>query len=397
VDYVNVKKREAFFFLRTFLLPSSNRILEFTDKQLQACQALYNALIKGNPSSPDFDSLLPLIHQFFLSFVQHKFTVNNRRSTAIVIFVYCSAIAESGDWDPPHLLTPRIAALTWTFRIIIFWDIFLHAAEANCTMMDIMDMSIMWVKRSSDTVFTWFRGLTSRTSSFLMEQTNTPFMDIQEGAFTFRGHRLTFEMIREFVLSTRQSVLTKITAIFARFSIADVLSTDFGHLIDDLSNHTPGYSFMTENPVFSDRDILFRAMMDSGHFHRREGNRIFWNVNACVDFMAEAQDLVLDILAAMQTTCGGVPRGTEVVHFSFSNTSSPRNIYWWRSRLLGVSHYHKGLSRTEHAKNVPHAYDTDLSRWVVLYLWLIRRVEYLFAVHVFMVSFILLAVSFSSP
>jgi hypothetical protein len=104
-----------------------------------------------------------------------------------------------------------------------------------------------------------------------------------------------------------------------------------------------GYFFGEEAENGFDRMALFTEMAESKHFFA-EGR---WNVEHLQAWLKTYGEMVLAEACAFWLGGGGLPRGTEFLSLSYSNTlAKGRNLWWMNGQLVSQIRYNKAQSQT---------------------------------------------------
>jgi superfamily II DNA/RNA helicase len=120
---------------------------------------------------------------------------------------------------------------------------------------------------------------------------------------------------------------------------------------DDLSDTTPGYSFLNDsrNTFFKQQQFLIHAMTDyaiSGNQFAYQAHAnpsgILWNVAGLRTWMKIAERCLTQLFPLCHYGAGQPARGTELCILSWINTHlHPRNCYWFDNLLNFVTLYNK--------------------------------------------------------
>jgi superfamily II DNA helicase RecQ len=130
--------------------------------------------------------------------------------------------------------------------------------------------------------------------------------------------------------------------------LPDVLS----HRIhDDLSNTTPGYTFLTDprNNFQKHNQFLIRAMTDPATSRNRFAHQahsnpsgVVWNAAGLRTWMKAAEKCLMLLFPLCHYGAGQPARGTELCILSWTNTKlHPRNCFWFDGLLNFVTLYNK--------------------------------------------------------
>jgi len=144
------------------------------------------------------------------------------------------------------------------------------------------------------------------------------------------------------------------------------LSVEYGHIFDDPSNTTPGYSFIhdSRNPFGKHRTTLLDAILASPELYARfiisnDGERVRWNNNALHQWLRSYSKLQRLQLVRANMTTGSPSRGTELTAMLLTNTQTYplRNCMVFGSYVTLLCTYLKTSHLSGNDKCIPHALD----------------------------------------
>lgn len=143
----------------------------------------------------------------------------------------------------------------------------------------------------------------------------------------------------------------------------------YSSLADDLSNNTPGYSFLDDpdNGLASHFDDLIQVFLHSEAtrqlmFVEKEGGEIDYNLLAWRRWMADLGRFENLLLVGVDMMGGSPPRGTELTATMVRNTPfRSRNMRALGDYLSIVRQYSKTTNNQQQDKIIPHAMDAFCS------------------------------------
>ena len=152
-------------------------------------------------------------------------------------------------------------------------------------------------------------------------------------------------------------------------------SIPWNDIVDDQTNNTPHYSFVTEprNQQWLGMSNHTKAMSDRLSSEIiRDGTDKTINIEFMNQYDKEIGAFRKLLLVMMHVTGGQPARGTEITNLTFVNTwFMPRNISMYRGLVCFCTTYHKSMTHTGKLKRIFRYLPEPVGEALVYYLWLV--------------------------
>ncbi|KAG6819212.1 hypothetical protein H0H93_014238 [Arthromyces matolae] len=292
-------------------------------------------------------------------------------SDPTIISLALSMLQNDGSFKHPKYTTGPIAQFEYCIRTL--FAMHLHDRvdkNPTSTYAQETDTLSFWFteKQKEDTTFNSLRSLQHRASSIAQATMSLPqvwwtdrpkFMEM-----LYHGERIHFDNIRKTFIELEQRL---VDCYDNNVLLQTSVYVKYGHLRDDLSNTSVGYSFMSDpaNPFGKDRDCLLRAFLERPDLKNRfvaytnSDGSIEWNKMALRKWLYDYATFEGLLLVRAQMLGGSPGRGTEITAMTFKNipTSTHRNCVVFGKFLAMLVTYHKGTAMSGQEKLIPHAFD----------------------------------------
>ncbi|KAG8896882.1 hypothetical protein FRB99_008602, partial [Tulasnella sp. 403] len=389
----------------TRLLAHSFRVLDcddlvkFQDAQSRHVQALLSLFSPHPPPDPSLLSskdvaqwrldpdtapdehaqaleVLGAIHSAACSVLQHKFDVLNEMDSELQVFVISLALNDSGAWAH-HLGTVEyLSALSWLSRLVVFENVMVKAQGVADDAMAAVQDEIFWVDNTKPTAFMWFKQLSSCIATLQYASEARPVFDFDDGHYVFKGHKFTFAQLYKFIHETRNELSRNLRLVFSLCGSSFDIDTPLTGVVDNLSDNTYGYSFLSATPdLWDQRHSLFNSLLTTSTAHTRIADNLIFDPAFVSNILSVCETVTLLFQAVLETTSGGTFRASEGESYSFLNLSRPRTTVWHKDRVVFISSYHKGQTQTQSDKFVARALDLDVSHWFAYWAAFVRPLE----------------------
>ena len=151
-------------------------------------------------------------------------------------------------------------------------------------------------------------------------------------------------------------------------------SIPFGGVIDNQTNNTADYSFISEsqNQHWLKLDSYMKGLLEriSNEIICDDGKTI--NMESLTQYEKEIEKFLKLLQVLMHVTGGQPARGTELSTLTFVNTSlMPRNITIYRGLVCFCTTYHKSQAHTGKLKRVFRFLPEPVGAALVYYLWMV--------------------------
>jgi superfamily II DNA helicase RecQ len=215
-----------------------------------------------------------------------------------------------------------------------------------------------FLREDEFTFFAYLCELSHLVQALAKQSVRMPRVIWQNGGdqeFMLDGHLLTMAAFR----SMYNTLLSNTTDLLHDEVLLGLSLPNLHHdvIYDDLSNITPGYSFLTDhrNHFSRHRQFLIRAMVDVATSRNRfvyqthsNASGVAWNVRGVRDWTKVAENCLMQMFLLYHYGAGQAGRGTELTILAWINTLlHPRNCYWFDDMLNFVTLYNKTQTATE--------------------------------------------------
>ncbi|KAF8062577.1 hypothetical protein FPV67DRAFT_1421983, partial [Lyophyllum atratum] len=303
-----------------------------------------------------------------------------------------SMLQQDGSFKHPKHTTGPIAKLEYCMRM----DFMVEISQKSSTLGSLghaheAQSLEPWYTEKYDSTFNALRSLQHRATTITQTTMGLPRVWWRDRktyqSMLYEGHHIDFADIQKlFVALECATVQTWEHDILCGLDI----SVSYKELLDDLTNTTVGYSFIsdTRNPFCQDRNLLFTAILKDATLRQRfiaevdEHGKPIWNQMALKAWLFNYSKFE-GLLLVRGEMLGGAPgRMTELTAMTYRNipTSTHRNFVGFALYLAMLVMYHKGTSMTQSEKLVPHAFDAVTADLIIQDLAIARPFAELAAV-----------------
>ncbi|KAG6819291.1 hypothetical protein H0H93_013337 [Arthromyces matolae] len=233
-----------------------------------------------------------------------------------------------------------------------------------------------WFVEKNNTTFNSLRSLQHRASSLAYSTISLPKVWWTDSrsyqVLAYEGNSITFSGVKDMFTVIEQDVID----LWERKVLMNLsLHLPYTSLVDDLSNTTVGYSFISDsrNPFMADKDQLMRAVLNDPNLHDRfvsaydSNGKPVWNIIAFRLWLESYASFHGQLLMRAEMLGGAPARGTELTAMSYKNTPTTfhRSLIAFGTTLAIIVTYHKGSSMTGMDKLIPHALDAVTSDLII--------------------------------
>jgi superfamily II DNA helicase RecQ len=340
--------------------------IPFSRSQSNAIQEIKKSPIIGRNY---IDLLLLMIEQ---SYLQHPY-----ECTLICALAFTS-LNHDGTFKIPSSFTGTYAALIGICKVLVIHRSMTNSTSSTSSIQLVQTYTKKYLAHPKDelshpNVMSYIINIFSYA---LAVSRNTP----ADGFITWDGHTLIFQNIRISMLDFRSAILQNISdAEKLLMELCEVSSIKALPIIpwsstyDNFNSHDYDYSFFTEpknnyvatSKLFNDRRNIDLWINNDGTF----------NFKHITKFKRIVKSFLQVLLCLVHVTSGQPARGTEIVIYQHTNSSSSsngsRNIFIDRGLVCIFSHYHKNITKANRTKDIFRFLPERVGNLMVYYLWLV--------------------------
>jgi hypothetical protein len=157
------------------------------------------------------------------------------------------------------------------------------------------------------------------------------------------------------------------------------ISLDFNNIVDELTNETADYGFLT-NPGFSKTMEVMKALMEhpkfKGHFYFRDGKKLVFAADVCLEWLAHVEEFKELIYVLIHFLAGMPKRATEEAKSKIFNIfERVRNVYNMLERLVLIGNYAKTSAISGSDRVTLHILPGSVARLIMLFYALVFDME----------------------
>jgi hypothetical protein len=140
-------------------------------------------------------------------------------------------------------------------------------------------------------------------------------------------------------------------------------------IIDDLTNTTRGYSFLSEEPFKQKAHSLFYFLVEEyGLAMVDSDGRIGWNIPQIKEFLRRSSYVWEPLYHLLFITTHISSRGTQFIDHQITNADRHRNLFVQLGEMFLLTTYSKTTSVTNHDSCTPGFLPKQVAYWVLEFL-----------------------------
>ncbi|PLW39928.1 hypothetical protein PCANC_14252 [Puccinia coronata f. sp. avenae] len=365
-------------------------------------------LDKGNPACDPSDSQLQLIDHIVYNFssIQNFLHVHSSCQSLLETFVALMMYKGHGAYHPAGQLTKVIADLQYCSRVAVVFHYSSLASQSRKALPPSdanSETSHLALNSLCKAVFRPFHddsyvspmaslGEWKRLAFLVLANNQLPdstyWVNSERSTLSIGSHTITINGVRTALQTACQFLGTQMLMLC---NGAKLPAFTPAHLIDNPRNTSPGFSYLcgsAHNFKNSQYSLLSSWMAGNDKFGVLAPNwkenvgdspdqlGCIWHPAAAWRWLGEADKLLDYIYFIYHVGCGQPARGTEERSIATCNLgSTPRNLFWRKSRFLIQTWYHKGQNMTNRSKPRQVYLTPQLSVHLHNYLAYIRPVQ----------------------
>jgi len=291
-------------------------------------------------------------------------TLGNFMTDPTMCFVTLSCIRRDYGWAEPTQVTPLLARMIYNMRTIFLFD--LHFYDTGPV--DVRERYMMsegWHCQGRPSTFDTLYSLQHLASSIAYQTPSLPaftWYNDQRTEFVWHGAKITLSMFREMGQELMQLTYE---AFFDKVFLGIDWSVS-GYLADDLSNTSPGYSFVTDarNSKYYDRTAFMREIMETPHLREEfviavtpQGTPLL-NLARARTWLNDYSNALGWLMTNTEVEGGSPSRGTELTCIQLLNTPyRTRGLYAIGPCIAIFCQYSKTSANMGRDTLIPHVLD----------------------------------------
>ena len=344
--------------------------MTLTEVVQTAIQKLQKALLNKNLK---IDIVGNRIHRLILALWTHSWipTTENIIGDPTICYLALSMIERGGEISHPRHTTPPISRLEHCMRLTFLVEMHTRVKQDNtCTFTQAEQELSVWYTEKNDSTFNTLKSLKHCATSIVLNSPGMPrvwWPDLVSfRVMYYEGNKVCFsDMPKLFALMEVDLVNIWEKSILLGLNIR----TDYGEVMDNLSNNKLGYSFLDhpKNGFASQKDRLLLSILETPSLKSKfildklgQDGKPIWNIFALREWLKSYSDFQCIEMLRIEMAAGSPARGTEITSIQFCVTLSrqSRGLYFMGKYLAMLCQYHKGSATTEEDKVIPHALDS---------------------------------------
>jgi hypothetical protein len=349
--------------LIAMLLRPENTVSDWLSPQM--VEPLKN--LRDSLEVEDIESSSNFIYEILISVWTSRWipSVEHPLVDPTICYLAYSTICKDGSFQEPKLITSPIAQLQFCMRLIFLRAI--HGFDDHEE--GIRQFQAYFVEKSEST-FNSLRTLQHLASSLAYSTLSLPKVWWKDrksyNSLLYRGDVVDFSNFPSMFENLDKEMME---VWEKKVLLGQPLHVSYDRLCDDLSNNTPGYSFMSDprNPFHSkyNPNQLMMSVLGNEELRRRfvlfsSPDVMVWNVPEFKSWLSDYASLQLMLAARFNMTSGSPSRATEMTAMLRINTGfyPMRNLVMFGKHLTLLCTYLKTSAVVRYDKCIPHALDS---------------------------------------
>lgn len=335
-------------------------------------------------STDDQASKLRSMHTLLVALwsVRWDFTSNNTMPDPTIRALALRSIRKEG-FAPPHLVTPDIAKFEYMMRLAAVRELrgladTLYGGDQDRAYRDVHP----WMQEQKYCTFDSLRNLQHQASSLAFNAPSLPDVwwtdKINWRELMHKGKKISMDNVVDiFAAMEKQTVEHFEKEVLCGLD----LRITYDGIVDDLTNRTPGYSFLSDpaNTCFHDRDIMMQAILNNPVLRKRflithNDGSVSHNVAAHRAWQNAYGQHGLNMCTSAEMKGGAPGRLTELWSANYRNTTArdTRGLVILNKHVSMNRTYVKTGSITGLDKLIPHSMDAVTGDILIQDLALVR-------------------------
>jgi hypothetical protein len=299
-------------------------------------------------------------------------------------FVALINLLPNGTFRAPKVITGPLAAITYVMRAAFKLEAHLQCFRDPTVSLEkaVRQLSCWFIEEGAATPWLYVRTMQHLATTAVLNSPEMPYAVWTDATFTklrFRGNLVDFDKL---ILMFRK-IQDKMHQIYKEdlcMGMDIKLEYDPHDIVDDLSDTTPGYSFINDphNKAFKHKEsVLFRAIHNNekvlNQFVSRLDDKPVWKRNALAKWLRNLAQLEMLCLLCAVFLTGGPGRGTELHTMTFCNTmNGQRNLFSLGQYIGIVKRYLKTSAITGFDRLIPSGFDAFTADMLIHVMVILR-------------------------
>lgn len=205
-------------------------------------------------------------------------------------------------------------------------------------------------------------------SSIACTQVKEPnvFLSPDFGSITIGVHHMELDSLRNGI----KELLNDVEKHYTTLTKGNKLLKEFpDNLIDDLTNTTRGYSFLSEEPFEQKAHCLFYFFVEEYSLAMVDNDgRIGWNIPQIKEFLRNSLKAWEPLYHLLFITTHISSRGTQFIDHQITNADRHRNLFAQLGEMFLLTTYSKTTSATDHDSCTPGFLPNQVAYWLLEFL-----------------------------
>ena len=205
-------------------------------------------------------------------------------------------------------------------------------------------------------------------SSIAYSQVKEPnvYVSPDFGSITIGLHTMELESLRNGIKELLNDVEERYAALTKGNRTVKSMPDN---LIDDLTDTTRGYSFLSEEPFSQDAHSLFFFLVEEYSLAMVDSDgRIGWNIPQIKEFLRGSLHAWEPLYHLLFITTHISSRGTQFIDHQITNADRHRNLFAQLGEMFLLTTYSKTTSATDHDSCTPGFLPNQVAYWLLEFL-----------------------------
>lgn len=294
-------------------------------------------------------------------------------------------LRDGGTFTEAHLLTTYLARWEYVIRGVALFEAKNIASNYEDGLEESIEecwKNMLSIDRSCpfNTIF----EMQHLASSIAMARVAPPSITWADdfSSLSMKGNVIKIDNIRSGLCEMEELVWTTLDEVTHNQRVPYYVPDD---LVDDMTDHTAGYSWLENGNFTSTPHALLELLLKNpkSHLATFKGDNLEWNHTEAYEIMSKLA-LVNRLLSVLLHIGPSQPaRGTEHVDTKIRNSWRLRNLFWQNGKLWIVTQYTKTSNITGHDMFIPMMIPHRLANLLTYYLVVFRPLEMVISTFLF--------------
>lgn len=342
--------------------------------------------------------LTSLVHTLTTSLFATPIVDEDTNHPVAVLAMFWSQ-TDGGRMRPAREISSFLVKIQYNIRLTVYAEAIRLSKRDQLDLETTLHPLRHWLDEREKTIFRWVRNGISNSAKACIHDHRLPnIIPLDSGGtlWSYRSQVLSLRKYKEYCASLPDACWNTLGQLFAGVEWKDIVDKlekrpDGWGLQDDVSCEGTGYSVFEDpaNGVHGLWEILLRRMIQAGRFHSWIINddsgqhELCWNVAAIVIWLQLADQLCQELHLASFESFAAPPRSSEFSSTLIRNIPGRlRNIFKINDIITIILKYNKTSTQTGMDNPIARSLPFVLQQLLGLYITVIKRLVWFFAVHV---------------